>query len=85
MENYKTGYAIFFDFSKAFDKVNRRKMMQKLIGKIDEAHWRSLYLYYEISVVYIVGPNGEILMEIRVRVGVKQGGPFESGSFYFLH
>ena len=69
------GYGIFFDFSKAFDKINRTKMMHGLQGKLNELLWRTIYLYYEISTVYIVGENGERSIKIRVKVGVKQGGP----------
>ena len=74
-ETVGKGYGIFFDFSKAFDKINRTKMMHKLYGKIDEFIWRTIYIYYEISVVYIVGEDGEKSVKIRVKVGVKQGGP----------
>ena len=82
-ESYDQGYAIFFDFSKAFEKVNRSKMLSKLIGVIDELHWRSLYLYYDKSTVYIIGKDGEKSQKIRVMVGVKQGGPFSPILFIY--
>ena len=53
----KTGYCIFFDFSKAFDKINRTIMLHKLLGKINPFIWRALHAYYSVSVVYIADPN----------------------------
>jgi hypothetical protein len=77
----KEGYAVFFDFSKAFDRVNRNKMMQLLIGKIDEQLWMVLYNYYKISKIIIQAPNGEKSKPIQSTVGVKQGGPLSPDVF----
>ena len=67
------------DFSKAFDKVNRTKLFNKLNKifeerKIDKALWLALYLYYESSLI-IVRNKKLITIPIKINRGVKQGGP----------
>ena len=52
--NKTHAYATFCDFSKAFDRVNRRKMMHKLLDHIDDYIWFAVYGYYEVSVVYVL-------------------------------
>ena len=47
-EKRTQGYAIFFDFSKAFDRVSRVKMLHGLLDKMDNHLWLALYQYYEI-------------------------------------
>jgi hypothetical protein len=77
----KEGYAVFFDFSKAFDRVNRSKMMSLLIGKMDEQLWLSMYNYYGIAKIVIMAPNGEKSEPKVSTVGVKQGGPLSPDFF----
>jgi hypothetical protein len=77
----KEGYAVFFDFSKAFDRVNRSKMMSLLIGKMDEQLWLTMYNYYGIAKIVIMAPNGEKSEPIVSTVGVKQGGPLSPDIF----
>ena len=50
-------FACAIDASKAFDKVNRMLMMQKLIGKINPLIWRALYEYYLSSLAFVYNDN----------------------------
>jgi hypothetical protein len=82
VEEKKMGYAVFYDFSKAFDRINRTKMMFNLIGKLNQFLWRALLNYYEVSVVIVVDENdNKKVRKIRVRIGVKQGGPLSPRLF----
>ena len=62
------------DASKAFDKVNRVKLMHSLISKIDPEIWIILKNYYENSHAFVSNSkqNGPLF---KTCVGVKQGGP----------
>ncbi|RNA09839.1 RNA-directed DNA polymerase from mobile element jockey-like [Brachionus plicatilis] len=55
----KPVYACAIDASKAFDKVNRTILFNKLIGKIHPKVWNSLKNYYDSSLAYVVN-QGEI-------------------------
>ena len=73
-------FACAIDASKAFDKVNRIFMMQKLIGKINPLIWRALYEYYLTSLAYVYNDN-EYSIIFKTTVGVKQGGPLSPWLF----
>jgi hypothetical protein len=69
----KKTYVCAIDASKAFDKVNRIKLWNKLIGKIDPFLIRALMVYYGNSLAYVV--NEEDISNIfKTTIGVKQGG-----------
>jgi hypothetical protein len=67
-------YAIFLDFSKAFDKVNRTKLMYTLIKNTNPRIWLLIKNYYQNLVLYVSDKNGGISEPFRAGVGVKQGG-----------
>jgi hypothetical protein len=74
-ENKKKGYAVFLDYSKAFDKVKRVSMLNKLIGELPENIWLSLHNYYDISTVHVmVHKENRQSEKFRITGGVKQGG-----------
>ena len=76
----KTVYICAIDASKAFDKINRLKLLYKLIGKIDAELWQILKLYYDNSVVYIQSQE-KMSPIFKTTVGVKQGGPLSPKLF----
>ena len=41
------------DASKAFDKVNREKLLVKLAGKIDDNLWLAIKAYYDAATVMV--------------------------------
>ena len=67
-------YICAIDSSKAFDKVWRKGLFQKLRNVISEAEWRILIRYYEKSLCYISFQNQHSELFVS-KVGVKQGGP----------
>lgn len=70
------------DFSKAFDRINRTKMMANLIGVLEPYRWRALHNYYSISIVIIVDSKDKnVKFKIHVTIGVKQGGPLSPKLF----
>jgi hypothetical protein len=74
--NSRNVIALFLDFSKAFDKVNRTKLWFKLMQKLNPSIWLLLKNYYEQMQTFVIGTNGEILEPFASCVGVKQGGKF---------
>jgi hypothetical protein len=75
IENRKTnGYAVYLDFSKAFDKVNRIKLLYILIRSTDPNMWLLIKLYYENLVLYVKDKDGNMSTSFYATVGVKQGG-----------
>jgi hypothetical protein len=68
-------YAVFLDFSKAFDKVNRTKLMYKLIGGLEPGIWLLIKNYYENLIIYVTDKNKRVSEPFKATVGVKQGGP----------
>jgi retron-type reverse transcriptase len=68
------------DASKAFDKINRMKLLYKLKDKIDGKIWLILYKYYASSVAYI-NLNSESSPMFKTSLGVKQGGPLSPRLF----
>ena len=80
-DNREVLYTTYVDFSKAFDKLHRDKMMIKLKPYLDPHVWLALKNYYDIGIVrvYIKGEGyGE---PIKPRMGVKQGGPCSTDIF----
>ena len=73
-------HACFVDFSKAFDKVNRQILLQKLANTLNPHIWASLYNYYEKSTIRIRFTKGTS-EAIPTTVGVKQGGPLSPKLF----
>ena len=68
-------YAVFLDFSKAFDKVNRVKLLYKLLHYLDPWIWLAVKNYYDKLVLYAQDNKGNISTAFKSLVGVKQGGP----------
>ena len=73
-------YACFLDFSKAFDKVNRQILLNKLKQKLNPYVWGALYDYYSKSTIAIRN-NGTLLNDLKTTIGVKQGGPLSPKLF----
>ena len=74
MKKKKRGFAVFLDFSKAFDKVNRNKLFYTLIPKMNAHLWLFLYNYYKVSKIVIKINNETFSIPISTSIGVKQGG-----------
>jgi hypothetical protein len=74
-EKGKNAYAVFLDFSKAFDKVNRVKLLYKLMHHLDPRIWLLVKNYYNSLTLYVQDNNGNISVPFKSKVGVKQGGP----------
>ena len=65
---------IFLDFSQAFDKVNKTKLLLKLYGIMNKHTWLTLVNYSRAATVIVKNKN-ELTEKIIVNTGVKQGGP----------
>jgi hypothetical protein len=74
-EKKSNAYAVFLDFSKAFDKVNRTKLMYKLIHHLNPSIWLLLKNYYESLTLYAIDNKGNLSAPFKSKYGVKQGGP----------
>ena len=78
MENVKNekseAYAVFLDFSKAFDKVNRVKLLYTLIKGTHPHIWLLIKNYYQNLILYVTDRYGELSEPFNAGVGVKQGG-----------
>jgi hypothetical protein len=72
--NKMNAIALFLDFSKAFDKVNRTKLWYRLIKVTSPKYWLLLKNYYEKMSLFVVSENGEFTLPFGTSVGVKQGG-----------
>ena len=79
-KNKKKTYICAIDASKAFDKVNRNFMWNKLIDKSNPIALSSLINYYENSVA-MVNNNNEKSEVFSTKIGVKQGGPLSPKLF----
>lgn len=76
----KSVFICFLDFSKAFDKINRILLLEKLKDVLDFDHWYCLKKYYEDTAIII--KNGEYTSSrMSTRLGVKQGGPMSPRLF----
>ena len=72
--------ACFIDFSKAFDKVNRPKLFEKLRAILNQDHWALLYAYYTSTTIKIKGDRDDE-PGFCTTIGVKQGGPLSPKLF----
>jgi hypothetical protein len=70
----KNAIALFLDFSKAFDKVNRTKLWYALIKNASPKYWLLLKNYYERMKTYVIDNMGNFSVPFESSVGVKQGG-----------
>ena len=71
----RQAYALYIDYSKAFDKVRRNNMLIKLIGLVDENLWLALVNYYSKSrAIILVHKTNSISNMFDTTGGVKQGG-----------
>ena len=80
LQNKKKLFVCAIDASKAFDKINRNILWNKLIDKIDQRVMLSLIDYYENSMALVKHDGSESDM-FRTTVGVKQGGPLSPKLF----
>ncbi len=76
-----SGFAIFLDYSKAFDKINRNKMFNKLILKLKPHIWLFLWNYYNVAKVVIKIDENNFSSPFEPTVGVKQGGNLSPSLF----
>jgi hypothetical protein len=79
-QNNRKAYVTLIDASKAFDKINRTFLWDKLITKIRPVILLSLMSYYKESYAYIEN-NGNATLIFRTTRGVKQGGPLSPKLF----
>jgi hypothetical protein len=70
------------DAAKAFDKLWRDGLFYKLIGKVDDLIWRSLYQYY-LSSFIIVCVDNRRSGRLATSEGCKQGGILSPFLFNF--
>jgi hypothetical protein len=71
----RQAYALYIDYSKAFDKVRRNNMLVKLIGLVEENLWLALVNYYSISrAIILVHKTNQTSEMFDTTGGVKQGG-----------
>jgi hypothetical protein len=70
----KNAIALFLDFSKAFDKVNRTKLWYRLMSNSSPKYWLLMKNYYEAMTLHVEDENGEYTEAFSTKVGVKQGG-----------
>ena len=79
-EKKKPVYVALIDASKAFDKINRELLFEKLETILEKPTWSALYQYYNNSYSYVQLNNaeGEIF---KTTIGVKQGGPLSPKLF----
>jgi hypothetical protein len=73
-KNKENGYAVYLDFSKAFDKVNRIKLLYTLIRTTSPSIWLLVKSYYENLILFVKDKDGNISSSFKATVGVKQGG-----------
>ena len=70
----------FLDFSKAFDKVNRVILMEKLLQILPPDLWYIIKQYYTNTSIIITNKN-TYSDNIPTTLGVKQGGPMSPKLF----
>ena len=68
-------YDVFWDFSKAFDRVNRKKLLHILLPDLSAHMWLYLYKYCSILLIFIWGTmeneKTKLSYEIKIVIGVK--------------
>jgi hypothetical protein len=74
-------FVFYLDYSKAFDRVNRIKLMYKLIKVLPAHYWLAMMNYYRSTQIRIQGKSGELSEPIKTSIGTKQGGPFSPDAF----
>jgi hypothetical protein len=77
----KNAYALFLDFTKAFDKINRVKMLFCLISQCDPKYWLLIKNYHSESTLLVRDNNGTLTNPFKSTIGVKQGGPASPRKF----
>jgi hypothetical protein len=75
------GFAIFMDFSKAFDKVNHTKLLVKIKHKWSQRIWLSLVRYYQNATLFVYDKNEGYSESFEPKYGVKQGGQLSPGLY----
>jgi len=84
---YRTGrsncHVVSLDAAKAFDKLWRDGLFEKLKPVTDPCTWRLLHRYYEESFA-VVGLEGFRSDKFKINEGVKQGGILSSFLFNFF-
>jgi len=84
---YRTGrsncHVVSLDAAKAFDKLWRDGLFDKLKPVTDPCAWRLLHRYYEESCA-VVGLEGFRSEKFKINEGVKQGGILSSLLFNFF-
>jgi hypothetical protein len=78
-KNKKT-YLCAIDASKAFDKVNRYILLDKIKNRMDFKIFKIIKNYYD-NLRILVKNNGEQSDLIKTSIGVKQGGPLSPRLF----
>ena len=79
-DKYKPIFICFLDFSKAFDKVNWPKLLNKLMSILDPDHRALIYSYYSSTSIKIRNDDPSAA-PIKTTTGVKQGGPLSPKLF----
>ncbi len=67
--NSVNAIALYLDFSKAFDKVNRSKLWFRLMKSLKPRYWLLLKNYYEQLCIYVIGSRGEISEPFKSSIG----------------
>ena len=80
IKNHKPTYACAIDASKAFDKLNRAILWDKMIGRLDDDILANLIKYYDNSLAIITNQNTTSAI-FATKLGVKQGGPLSPRLF----
>lgn len=75
LEKKKT-YALFLDFSKAFDKVNKSKFLVKLAKVFEPKLWLAICENAKLII-----KSNDKSDTIETKTGVKQGGPFSPSGY----
>lgn len=76
-------YLTVYDYSKAFDKVERTRLMLGMVDKMEAFEWLALYNYYKGSKIIIFTKKIGYTTKIKITRGVKQGGSLSPLLFNF--
>ena len=80
-EKKRFAYIAFCDFSKAFDRVNRSKLLWKLKDNTNPYIWLAIKNYFQISYACTYDENLGLSRLFKTTIGVKQGGQWSPDSF----